>query len=127
MKAPIRLRVFFQLLPALLGCERSAAQNFGLSISNSPNPVFVGDPLTYTITVTNRFSSGNVIVTNFLSPSVQFVSASDTFLPGTITTIPGQVIFGLGFSFSQGNVATLTVNVVPTNSGLLNDIVVAGT
>ena len=127
MKVPIWPRVLFLLLLALLDCGRAAAQNFGLSVSNSPNPVFVGEPLTYTITVTNSFSSGNVIVTNFLSPSVQFVSASDTFFGGTITTIPGQVIFGLGFTFSPGNVATLTVNVIPTNSGPLNDVVTVGT
>jgi uncharacterized repeat protein (TIGR01451 family) len=127
MKVPIWLRVLFLLLPALLDCERAAAQNFGLSVSNSPNTVFVGNALTYTITVTNLLSFGNVIVTNFLPPSVQYVSAGDTFLPGTITTIPGQVIFGLGFSFSPGNVATLTVNVIPTNSGPLNDVVTVGT
>ena len=58
---------------------------------------------------------------------MQFVSASDTFFGGTITTIPGQVIFGLGFTFSPGNVAILTINVIPTNSGPLNDVVTIGT
>ncbi|HXD01545.1 MAG TPA: DUF11 domain-containing protein [Verrucomicrobiae bacterium] len=127
MKVPIRLRVLFLSLLALLHCERAGAQSFGLSISNSPNPVFVGDTLTYTITVTNRIASGNVIVTNFLPPSVQFIGASNSFFAGTITNNPGQVVFGLGFSFLSGNVATLTVSVIPTNSGPLNDNVVVGT
>src|SRR5271165_1062477 len=117
MKVLHELRLFSWLMLAWLGCGRADAQNFGLSVSNSPSPVLVGSTLTYTIHVTNLTSAGNVFVTNYLPTNVQFASASNSFLANSVTTGPGLVVFQLGFSFAPGNFAVLTLNVIPTNAG----------
>jgi uncharacterized repeat protein (TIGR01451 family) len=126
MKAMRRLGCFLFLSLGLLPCERAGAQLFGLSVTNFPASPFPGQPLLYTINVTNFAVPGNFLVTNFLPPSVQFVSASSSLLSATISNSPGLVIFNLGgiaaFPFS----ATLNVNVIPTNSGPLTDIATAG-
>ncbi len=125
MKVLPKPGVLFLLLLGLLGGARAGAQDFTLSVSNSPNPVFTGDTLTYTINVTNLASAGGeVFVTNFLSPFVQFVSAGSSIGGMISSNIPGQVIFQLGISFPP---ATLTVNVIPANSGPLTNVVAVGT
>jgi uncharacterized repeat protein (TIGR01451 family) len=124
MKALRRLRCLLLLLPVLLLCERAGAQLFGLSVSNSPPSVFPGETLSYTINMTNFGAIGTVVVTNFLPPSVQYVSASTSV--GTVSNSPGLVVFNLGFISAFPFSATLGVNVIPTNAGPLTNIVVAG-
>jgi uncharacterized repeat protein (TIGR01451 family) len=123
----LRRFIFLVLfLPGLLACARAGAQIFGLSISNSPPSVFPGQTLSYAINVTNFSATGDVVVTNFLPPGVEFVSASSSFILGTISNSPGLVVFDLGFGFTASLSATLGVNVIPTNSGPLTDIAAVG-
>ena len=126
MKVLHQLRLLSLFALGLLDCGQTGAQNFSLSVSNSPNPVFVGSTLTYTIGVTNLAASGNVFVTNFLPPTVQFLSASNSFLAGAVSNSPGLVVFQLGATFQPGNLAILTLNVIPTNSGSLTNVAVVG-
>jgi uncharacterized repeat protein (TIGR01451 family) len=118
-----RKRSLIHLLTlALLGCGTAGAQNFALSISNSPATAMVGGMLTYTINVTNLTASGNAVVTNFLPTSVEYVGASNGFLAGTVSNSAGQVIFGLGPVFTAGDFATLTVSVIPTSTTPLTNV-----
>lgn len=126
MKVLRRLGSFFLFLPALLAGERAGAQVFGFSLTNSPASIFPGETLSYIINVTNFGATGNVAVTNFLPPGVQFISASNTYAFGTISSAPGVVIFDLGAGFTSPLSAVLTVNVVPTNSSSLTNIATVG-
>ena len=126
MKVLGRLRFLFLFLPGLLAGGRAGAQLFGLSVSNSPAPVFPGEMFSYTINVTNLGAIGDVAVTNFLPPAVGFVSGSSSFALATISSSPGLVVFDLGPAFTAPLSATLTLNVVATNFGPLTNIVTVG-
>ena len=76
--------------------------------------------------MTNLAATGNVFVTNFLPSSVQFLSGSNNFLTGAVSNSPGLVVFQLGTTFQPGDFAILTLNVIPTYAGPLNDVVVVG-
>src|SRR5690242_11352783 len=111
------LKVLRAIALCAMGClagSRAAAQNFTLSISNSPSQVITSNLLTYIIRVTNIAASGDVFVTNTLPPTVQFVSGTNGFLAGLVSnTSPGVVVFQLGTTFTVGNFAILTLVVTP--------------
>jgi uncharacterized repeat protein (TIGR01451 family) len=77
-----------------------------LSISKiaSPNPVRVGQPLRYTITLTNNVSTGSadgVVITDILPPEVTFQSASPA-----------------GFTHSSGTVVWNALGSIPPNGSI---------
>ena len=94
----------------------------------SPNPVVSGQPLTYTITVSNTGgqTAGNVAVNDALPASGVFKSMSST--QGTCTHAVssasknkgGTVNCSVG-SLSAGGSATITIVIVPTKAGALSD------
>jgi len=84
-----------------------------LSITNtdSPDPVVVGDTLTYTIAVTNNGpeTATNVVVTDTLPWSVSLVSAPACSGSGTLTCAAGTL--------ANGDTATITITVTPNSAG----------
>ncbi len=94
--------------------------NLTLTIIGSPDPVAVGSPLTYTITVRNAgpSSATGVTVTNPLPPGVSFVSATtdrgSCGGTGTITCPIGDL--------ANGTSATVTIVVIPTASGTIRNM-----
>jgi uncharacterized repeat protein (TIGR01451 family) len=91
-----------------------------LSITAAPNPVAVGAPLTYSLTVTNNSSTTatGVMVSNTLPPNVTVFS----LLPsqGAATNQSGVVTYSVG-SLPNGNTATLAIVVLPNVAGLLTN------
>jgi uncharacterized repeat protein (TIGR01451 family) len=89
--------------------------NLAISESDSPDPVSIGSPLTYTITVTNDGPSAatGVKVTDALPPTLTFVSAtpSQGTCNGTST-----VMCNLATLENSGS-ATVTIVVTPTQPG----------
>ncbi len=90
-----------------------------LAKTDSPDPVTVGNNLTYTITVTNSGpdTATNVVVTDTLPGGVtfDFVSPSEGSCSGTST-----VTCNLG-AISNGNSATIDIRVTPTTAGTLSN------
>jgi len=84
-----------------------------LSITNtdSPDPVVVGDTLTYTIAVTNNGpeTATNVVVTDTLPWSVSLVSAPACSGSGPLTCAAGTL--------ANGDTATITITVTPNSAG----------
>jgi uncharacterized repeat protein (TIGR01451 family) len=98
---------------------RPLAEQADLEISkaDSPDPVTVGDNLTYTITVTNRGpdAATNVVVTDTLPSGVTFVSAS----PGCVHSA-GVVTCNLG-NIPAGGFVTITIVVTVTAPGTISN------
>ena len=100
--------------------------DLSITKTDSPDPVTVGQTLTYTITVTNNGPSGatGVTVTDTLPGSVTFVSASPT--QGSCTPSSGTVTCNLG-SLANGASAIITIQVTPTATGTItNSAIVTG-
>jgi uncharacterized repeat protein (TIGR01451 family) len=95
-----------------------------LTKSDSPDPVTLGDPLTYTITVnngpapSNTPEAQNVVVTDTLPAGVTFNGASST--QGVCTESGGTVTCNVGTLGFAGQ-ATVTINVTPTVAGSLSN------
>jgi uncharacterized repeat protein (TIGR01451 family) len=90
-----------------------------ISKVDSPDPVTVGENLTYTITVTNRGPDGatNVVVTDTLPSGVTFVSASPECVH-----VAGVVTCNLG-NIPAGGSVTITIVVTPTAPGnIVNNV-----
>jgi uncharacterized repeat protein (TIGR01451 family) len=98
---------------------RPLAEQADLEISkaDSPDPVTVGDNLTYTITVTNNGpdAAANVVVTDTLPSGVTFVSAS----PGCVHAA-GVVTCNLG-NIPAGGSVTITIVVTVTAPGTISN------
>jgi uncharacterized repeat protein (TIGR01451 family) len=104
-------------------CPRAEAQRFGLSVVPSANPILLNDSLTYLITVTNiGVGPVDAVVTNILPVPSQFVGATNYYQIFNTTTNSNSVIFGLG-SLGSGNIAQMTVTVLPTTVGSITDTV----
>jgi len=94
--------------------------------SGAPNPVSVGDLLSYTITVTNGGPGLQTAVTlvDTLPSGVSFVSASPG--PPTCTAAGATVTCALG-TLASGAGSTVTIDVRPTAAGsLTNSATVSG-
>jgi uncharacterized repeat protein (TIGR01451 family) len=102
----------------------SAAVNLVVTVTDSPDPVFVGGALTYTITLTNRGPSTatGVFLSDILAPGVTLVSSNTTF--GTFSLAPTAITINVGtLSSGAGLVATLRVS--PSLAGLISNTAVA--
>jgi uncharacterized repeat protein (TIGR01451 family) len=108
--------------------DRSAGAAFELhadmaiSVIDSPDPVQIGNPLTYTITVTNRSgpaSAASVEVTDALPSGTVFVSASSTQGSCSGTTV---IICSIG-TLTSTERATIILTVSPSTSGMLSNTV----
>ena len=95
-----------------------------VGMNDSPDPVGVGSPLTYQITVTNLgpATASSVVVTNPLPAGVNF---------GSVTTSQGgsglsgtNVTASLG-SISAGGTASMTLVVIPTQPGFITNTATA--
>ncbi len=96
-----------------------ASANLSVTKTDSPDPVNVGQNLTYTIVVANAGPSPatNVTLTDALPAGVTFVSASST--QGTCSGIT-TVTCSIG-TLANGAAATATIVVNPTSPGTLTN------
>lgn len=117
-------RAFALMAVLVFACLRADAQGFGISATNSPNPVVVNNSLTYTIGVTNQTGLllSNFFVTNTLSASVQFLSASSSYGSNSVNTNSTSLIFTFG-QFANGDVAQITVTLQPQAAGFLTNYI----
>ena len=92
---------------------------------DDPDPVMVGETLTYTVVVTNHGPSTTTAeLTDTLPGSVTFVSATTT--AGSCGESGGTVTCSLGI-LSSGASATSTIEVIPTATGTItNSVSVTG-
>ncbi len=100
----------------------ASAQTAGLSLtkSDNPDPVFVGETLTYTLEVVNNGTNraNNVTITDTLPSGVTFNSATFTngSTTGNCTQASGTVTCNLG-NLERNARATVTIRVTPTQPG----------
>lgn len=97
-----------------LGQTVNPAADLAVAKADSPDPVLVGSPLTYTVTVTNNGPSTatGVSLTDTLPAGVTFVSASS----GCSVPLGGTVTCNLG-ALTKGASATVMIVVTPTAAG----------
>jgi uncharacterized repeat protein (TIGR01451 family) len=88
-------------------------------ISAIPNPVLVGQTLTYTAVVTNNgpATASTVTLTNVLPASVGIINASAS--QGFATVSGNMVVANFGSVATVGK-ATVTIQVIPTLEGLIS-------
>jgi uncharacterized repeat protein (TIGR01451 family) len=94
--------------------------DLGVTLSDAPDPVGQGHPLTYTITVTNAgpSTSSQATLVQTLPPEVSFVSS----VPGSPTCVPGAGVLTCALSgLAPGGSATVTV-VVTVGAGARGSI-----
>jgi len=94
-----------------------------LTLSATPNPVFVSSPLVYTVAVQNLgvADATSATITDTLPGTVTYVSALAS--QGTCSQASGVVTCNLG-TLTAGNTATATINVTaPSVSNSLSDTV----
>ena len=91
-----------------------------LTKNDAPDPVTLGDHVTYTLTVTNvgAATSTAVTITDTLPGGVSFISATTT--AGTVSQSGSTVTFDLG-DLAPGGTATSTIVVVPTAVGTITN------
>jgi uncharacterized repeat protein (TIGR01451 family) len=96
--------------------------NLDISVSktDSPDPVTVGNNLTYTITVSNNGpeTATGVILTDTLPSSVTYVSATSTL--GSCSESGNTVTCNIG-TLSNGASATVTIVVTPITAGTITN------
>lgn len=94
--------------------------NLAVSKTDSPDPLFAGSPLTYTVMMTNNGPdrATGVTLTDTLPGGVTFVSAIST--QSSCTEAAGVVTCTIG---NMGNGATVTVTIVvtPTTPGVISN------
>lgn len=97
------------------------AQDFSLAVSNSPNPVLVGNTNTYFINITNTssFDRFNVFLTNSFSSGVTYAGGT-SFLTDAVLTNDTEVVFVLG-TFPGGFVEQMVLNFLPVAGGALTN------
>ena len=101
-----------------LGEFTSVTADVAIVKSDSPDPLYTGDTLTYTITVTNASAdvvANGIVVTDTLDPKVTFLSASDG------GKLNGSVITWPAFALEPKSQKVITVT-VKVNSDAPTDI-----
>jgi uncharacterized repeat protein (TIGR01451 family) len=109
----------------------SPTANLVVSLTDSPNPIVVGNTLTYTITVTNNgpATAPNVLVTNYLPAGViltNFPGGTKGTNLGFVTVTYGPISIGNGGTTNFTFMAVPTIAVLTNNGGLITDIVGIG-
>ncbi|MCC6457901.1 MAG: DUF11 domain-containing protein [Caldilineaceae bacterium] len=108
-----------------------ALTDAGIQKSASPSPALVGQPLTYTIEVSNTtaFTSSNVVITDDLPASVTLSSASViTESGGTPVDCTGSPLSCSIGELAANSTATATIVVIPQAAGIItNTATVAST
>lgn len=101
------------------------SSDISVSAADSPDPVFVGSNLLYTITVANNgpATATNVRLTNALPGSVLLISA--TASQGSLSTNSNPILGTLG-ALAAGGSATINLTVTPLAPGTLLDTASAG-
>jgi len=91
-----------------------------VSLTATPDPVFIGSNLVYTIVITNNgpLAAPNVSLTNTLPSSVILKSASAS--QGTLTT-NGNPIFGSFPTVATGGSVTVILTVTPQSTGTITN------
>ena len=103
------------------GASMPPQVGLSLAIMDSPDPVVVGQQLTYTISVLNSSASAaaGVVVTDVLPSGVNLVSASAGCTgTTTLSCAVGTVSAFAGFGFTP---PTITLVVMPTAEGLITN------
>ena len=98
----------------------NASANLSLTKSDAPDPVLVGQPLTYTLTTQNAgpSSAPSVQLTDTLPAGVTFTSATPS--QGTCSQASGTVTCALG-TIANGGTATVTIVVAPQSQGSITN------
>src|SRR5579862_530351 len=101
------------------------AADVGVSATGSPNPVFIGSNLTYSIIVTNigPVPASDVRVTNLLASSVTLKSASAS--QGTLFTGGNPITGDLG-TINNNASASVTLVVTPKATGSITNSTTVG-
>jgi uncharacterized repeat protein (TIGR01451 family) len=102
-----------------ISVSATALPDLTISQTDSPDPVVVGNQLTYTLTVSNSGSvDANGVAVQYTLPSgVNFVNASGSGF--TVDSPSGNVINFTGGTVNAGGTATLTIVVTPIATGTL--------
>jgi len=102
------------------------AINLVVGLADAPDPVLVGNALTYTLSLTNRgpATATGVFLSDVLAPGVTLVSSNTTY--GTFSLTPTIVTINVGtLAPGAGLVATLRVSpslagVIPNTASVTN-------
>ncbi|WP_265272132.1 CARDB domain-containing protein [Nostoc sp. KVJ3] len=93
--------------------------DLSISQADSPDPVIVGNPLTYTLTVSNGGSANASGISVEYTLPTGVIFNSTTVANGFTASQSGGVITFSGGSINAGSTATLTVSVTPNSAGIL--------
>ena len=102
----------------------SPAVNLVVTLTDAPDPVFIGGGLTYTLTLTNRGPSTatGVFLSDILAPGVTLVSSNTTY--GTFSLLPTTVTINVGTLASGAGLAA-TLRVSPSIAGVIPNTAIA--
>jgi uncharacterized repeat protein (TIGR01451 family) len=100
--------------------SRVRLPDLSVSKTDSPDPVFVGQPLRYTVTVTNNgpATAGGISLNDPLPAGVSFDSASSS--QGGCSEAAGTVTCAVG-TLASGDSATVQINVTPHSEGTITN------
>jgi len=95
--------------------------NLSVSVTDAPDPLVVGNPLLYTITIVNGgpFAVPGVTLTNTLPGTVNLIAATTT--QGTLNTNANPVTGNLG-QINVGANLTITLTVLPQAAGAITNV-----
>ncbi|MEO8433880.1 MAG: DUF11 domain-containing protein [Pyrinomonadaceae bacterium] len=99
--------------------EAAPTADLSVTISDSPDPVVVNQPLTYNITVTNNglATATEIALTDALPSGVSFVASTGCQLGSN------NIVTCNPFSLVNGASATFTITVTPTAAGTISNTV----